>query len=288
MTRILLLSAVLGLLLTGISQADTPALGKEPAKKESAKKEPGKPIVVPFELLASGHMAVQVKVNGKGPYRLIFDTGAPTVLVNNKVAREAGLLDGVARPAFTVFGSMGEVKIKKLEVGDQSAEDVLAIVMDHPTVELISRVLGPIHGIVGFPFFARFKMTLDYEAKTVTLEPSDYKPPDVMKAMVAALTATGRGPIALAPAGQWGLVPSKEVGDEAYGVDIRTVIPGSAAARGGLKRGDRLLTLDGRWTDSVKDVFEAAAAIKPGTTVVLKIKRGGKEMSLNVTPAAGM
>jgi hypothetical protein len=244
--------------------------------------------VVPFELLASGHMAVLVKVNGKGPYRLIFDTGAPTVLVNNKLAREAGLLQGVPRPLFAPFGSMGEVKIKKLEVGDQPAEDVMAIVMDHPTVELIAKVVGPIHGIVGFPFFARFKMTLDYEAKTVTLEPNGYKPADVMKAMITALTSAGRGSVNLVPAGQWGLVPSKEVGDEADGVDIRSVIPGSAAARAGLKRGDRLLTLDGRWTDSVKDVFEAAATIKPGTTVVLKIKRGGKEMALNVTPANGM
>ena len=41
-----------------------------------------RPVSVPFELLKSGHMAVQVKVNGKGPYWLIFDTGAPTSLLN--------------------------------------------------------------------------------------------------------------------------------------------------------------------------------------------------------------
>ena len=39
------------------------------------------PATVPFEMLqkgklVSGHFTVQVKVNGKGPYRLIFDTGA--------------------------------------------------------------------------------------------------------------------------------------------------------------------------------------------------------------------
>src|SRR3979411_1214109 len=96
---------------------------------------PAKPITVPFELLKSGHMAVQVKVNGKGPYRLIFDTGAPITLLNNKVAKEGGRLRGMARPAFTFFGSMGETKIKTLEVGDVKAHDVAAIVMDHPTVK---------------------------------------------------------------------------------------------------------------------------------------------------------
>ena len=34
-------------------------------------------------------MVVNVKINGKGPYRLIFDTGAPFTLINNKIAKEA-------------------------------------------------------------------------------------------------------------------------------------------------------------------------------------------------------
>src|SRR3954463_14733071 len=82
------------------------------------------PVTVPFELLKTGHMAVMVKVNGKGPYRLIFDTGAPITLLNNKIAKEAGLLKDVPRPLFTLFGSMGEVKVKALQVGGQNAEDV--------------------------------------------------------------------------------------------------------------------------------------------------------------------
>src|SRR5262245_30565429 len=82
-----------------------------------SKSEPGQAVAVPFELLKSGHMAVQVKVNGKGPYRLIFDTGAPITLVNNKVAKAAGLLKNVQSPFFALFGSMGEVKIKDLQVG---------------------------------------------------------------------------------------------------------------------------------------------------------------------------
>ena len=129
--------------------------------------QPVKPIVVPFELLKSKHMAVQVMINGKGPYRLIFDTGVNRDhSLNNKIAKEAGLLKDTQRPLFTFFGNMGEVKVKELQVGDQKAKDVSAIVMDHPTVEAISKVFGPIDGIVGFPFFARFKMTLDYQAKT--------------------------------------------------------------------------------------------------------------------------
>jgi hypothetical protein len=272
------LSAVLVLvILTSSGWADTPA---KPAK-------PVKPVTVPFELLKSGHLAVMVKVNGKGPYKLIFDTGAPITLINNRVAREAGLLKGLPKPVFTMFGSMGEVKIKKLEVGEQAAEDVSAVVMDHPVLEQISRKLGRLDGIVGFAFFARFQVTLDYQAKKMTFVPNGYKPPDVMRGMMAALLA-GDTPKVLAPAGQWGLVAAKKTGDDKAGVDIKSVLPGSAADRGGLKAGDRLLTLDGRWTDSLPDLYRAAGYVKAGTPVIVRIKRGDKEMELKITPAEGM
>jgi hypothetical protein len=251
---------------------------------------PPRPVVVPFELLKTGHMAVMAKVNGKGPYRLIFDTGAPITLLNRKVAREAGLLKGVpAAPFGDLFGGATEAVIKELEVGSQKAGGVDAVVMDHPTVEAISRALGPIEGIVGFPFFARFKMTLDYQAKTLTFVPSAYKPPNVMRGLVMAIMAgSDDGPKVLAPAALWGILAQKAEGDEEAGVTVKDVLGGSAAATAGLKAGDRLLTLDGRWTDSLADLYAAAARVQPGTTAPLTLLRGGKELTLKVKPAAGL
>ena len=80
-----LISLMCGLCLTLPLLAEPPAV--KPIEKPAAK-----PVVVPFELLKSGHMAVMIKVNGKGPYRVIFDTGAPINLLNNKLAKETGLL----------------------------------------------------------------------------------------------------------------------------------------------------------------------------------------------------
>jgi membrane-associated protease RseP (regulator of RpoE activity) len=249
------------------------------------------PVTVPFELLKSGHMTVQVKVNGKGPYRLIFDTGAPITLVNNKIAKEAGLLKGMQQPLFSFFGNMGEVKIKELQVGGQKANDVATIVMDHPTVEAISQVFGPIDGIVGFPFFARFKMTLDYKAKTLTFVPNGFKPPDVMQAIITALstgvTGASDGPKVLSPAAQWGMLVHKDSDDESDGVPVTDVLPGSAAAAAGMKTGDRLLTLDGRWTDTIGDLYTAAGYVQAGKSAVVVVKRGSKEVSLKVKPTAG-
>src|SRR5262245_8607479 len=99
--------------------------------QDDKQKDTPKKFVVPFELIKTQHMVVSIKVNGKGPYRLVFDTGAPDSLVSNKVAKEAGLVGkGGGLP---IFGSRGAVKIKELELGDLKATDVSAMVLDHPT-----------------------------------------------------------------------------------------------------------------------------------------------------------
>ena len=63
------------------------------------------------------------------------------------------------------------------------AKNVSTMVLDHPTVQAIAAFVGPIEGILGFTFYARYKTSIDYEKKLITFEPSTYEPGDVMKAM---------------------------------------------------------------------------------------------------------
>jgi hypothetical protein len=251
------------------------------------------PVSVAFELLQTKHIAVKVKINGKGPYRVIFDTGAPVLLLNNKIAKESGVIEKNARrPLFSLFGAAGEAKIKTLELGNLKATNVPTIVMDHPTLELISQLLGPIEGIVGFPFFARYKMTIDYQAKQLTFVPNGYEPPDVMKAMMDTVMALAgdkpRPPTVLTPAAQWGVLLRKDEKDSEEGITIDKVLPGSAAAQAGLQASDRLLTLDGRWTDSLADAYRAAGLVKPGQSVPVMVRRAGREVELAVKPQSGL
>lgn len=256
-----------------------------------AQAPPGqKPIVVPFELLPSRHMAVQVTINGKGPYRLIFDTGAPINLLANKVAKDAGVLGkkpGVG--AFPLFGMMGGQTIKSFQVGGAKVEDVPAIVMDHPTVAALADAVGPLEGIVGFPFFARYAMTVDYQKKELTLVPNGYKPGDFMEGMMDMMmkaTEQKGEPKVAAPAGLWGFaVEASKDGDA--GVVVSEVHAKGPADVAGLKKGDRLLTMDGRWTDTAADVTLAATLVKPGREAMLAVKRDGKEIKVTVTPAKG-
>jgi hypothetical protein len=249
------------------------------------------PVKVPFELLKSRHMAVQVKVNGEGPFRLVFDTGAPITLLNNKVAKAAGVIPkDFKRPLFAPFGTLGQFKVRSLEVGGVKATDLQAVVMDHPTVDALAKVVGPLDGIVGLSFFGRYRVSIDYQAKEMTFVPTNFEPPDLMKNVMAAMLAGGKKPKArvLAPAGQWGFRVAKEAADEEAGVTVADVLPGGAADAAGLKAGDRLLVLDGRWTDTVHDCYAAAAHARPGTSARVLVRRDGKEVELTVKVRAGL
>jgi len=251
-----------------------------------------KSVTVPFELFKTKHMAINIKVNGKGPYRMVFDTGAPVILINNKLANEAGLIDKKNQPPFALFGAGGMAKIKMLEVGDVKVENLQATIMDHPYIDAMSQAFGPVYGIVGFPFFARYKMTIDYQAQKLTLTPNGFEPGDANEALLgtimAAMEGKDRPPKVVSPAGQWGFRVEKAAGDKEAGVVVKGVLDESPAAKGGLKTGDKLLTLDDRWTDTAIDTYLAASLVKPGTAVKLKVKRDGKEVELTVTPTTGL
>ena len=259
----------------------------EPSKK--LEKEPA-PIAVPFELLKSQHMVVNVKINGKGPYRLIFDTGAPFTLINNKIAKEAEVFPKDFKPPiFALFGSNGQFKIKALEIGDLKVDGTSAMVMDHPTVSAISKALGPIEGIVGFNVFAKHRMSLDYQKKEMTFVPVDYEPKDMMQAVMKMMLASGEKKAEVVGAGGLvGIQVDKADKDQEAGVNVKTVFANSPAAAAGLKVGDRLLTLDSRWTDTVVDCHQAAKGLRPGSQATATLLRDGKEITVKLKLGAGI
>ena len=158
--------------------------------------------VVPFEMLASNHMLVTAKINGKGPYRLIFDCGAPITLLSNKASESSGVVKkGAAKSIF--FAMRGEANVKTLEVGGLQAKDLPVIVLDHPTLTALSDYLRrPIDGIIGFTFFARYKTTIDYQKNVMTFEPVDYEVKDLMKDLPTKLAGPKVGASACSrPAG---------------------------------------------------------------------------------------
>lgn len=281
-----LLAVLLGL------AAAVPAVAQD---KKDPPKGDDKPIVVPIELLPSRHFVVKVSLDGNGPYRFILDTGAPLTIVNSRTAKAAGLTKKAGGGGLLgmLGGGPNQVSVPVMDIGGVKAEKTTAIVMDHPTVEAISEAFkkdsGPIEGLIGFPFFARYAMTVDYQKQELTFTPNGYKPGDYMADLTDSLMKMDEKnkPRVVKPAGVWGFEVGKEKGDEKDGVTVKAVYADGPAAKAGVKTGDRLLTVDGRWTDTVGDAAVATSLVKPGKGVAVVVLRDGKEVTMTVTPAVG-
>ncbi len=123
---------------------------------------------VPFELF-NNHIYVEVKLNGKGPFRVLCDTGGANI-VTPTLARELdlkseGALQG--RGVGEKSEDVGLVKIQSLGVGEATlANQVFAV---YP-MEAFSAVEGtPINGLIGYEVFKRFVARVDYEHHLITL-----------------------------------------------------------------------------------------------------------------------
>ena len=293
MLKYLLLGSLLVLtcvtLIRGHSLVRTPTVKAMPTLGDSGADEA--PVTVPFKMLPSNHIVVEGKINGKGPYRFIFDLGAPVTLVNGKTAEETGAIPKNAPRSF-MMGVRGEGQFGSFQLGDLQARDVPVIVMDHPALKALSGIIGrPLVGIVGYTFWAHYKMTIDYQARQMTFTPiENFEVRDLMKELPARLS----GPkisrtMILSPQSLWGIsVENSRDGLSRRGVPIVQVVPGSPADIAGCKSGDTLIAIDGRWTTSVADVYAAAQTITPGQRTAIVILREQTELEFSITPIDGI
>jgi PDZ domain/Aspartyl protease len=284
----------LGLAIAKSSLAFAPQVAPQsptqvPSPSTAKPDKAGTQSVVPFIMLPTNHMLVEARINDKGPYHLIFDLGAPITLLSNRVSEATGVIKAGAPRSF-LFGMRGEAEVSKLQVGELKAAKLPVIVLDHPVLAALEEMTGrQIDGLMGFTFFARYKTTIDYHAHQMTFAPIDYKVRDLMKELPERLMGpkVARRRV-IAPSGLWGFRLGEPTGGlDSPGVPIIEVYPGSAAARAGLKSGDVLITLDGRWTTSIVDVFHAAADIEPGRDAAVVIHRDGKDQVLTIRPSDG-
>ena len=124
-------------------------------------------VSLPFRLL-NNHIYIEAKVDGKGPYTFIVDTGGHTLL-SPRVASEVGLKvmgAGVSSGAGEGKSTTGYARYREIELGPVRLTDQPAFITNiyDRSIEGI-----PVDGMVGFELFARFAVRLDYGAKTMTI-----------------------------------------------------------------------------------------------------------------------
>ncbi|HZU45081.1 MAG TPA: aspartyl protease family protein [Terriglobales bacterium] len=124
--------------------------------------------VVPFELI-NNHIYVQVKLNDKGPFRLLCDTGGANI-ISPEAAKELGLKTEGAlqgRGVGEKSEDVGLTKIQTLQLGDATLNNQLFAVFPMESFASVEGVKE--QGLIGYEVFKRFIVKVDYEHHNLTL-----------------------------------------------------------------------------------------------------------------------
>jgi predicted aspartyl protease len=163
---------------SNIQKVTVTSVTHEPARAASAYARPTAPApggelvdravtdTVPFRLL-NNHVYVEAMVNGKGPYTFIVDTGGHTLL-SPRVVKEVGL-ESVGKSETAGAGektaTSGYARYKEIAIGKARLRDQVGFTIEiyEPSIEGIQ-----VDGMIGFEYFSRFAVRLDYGAQTMT------------------------------------------------------------------------------------------------------------------------
>lgn len=283
----LMLVASLGLMPLLAARGDD-----KPEKKADAKK-PEK-IEVPYRLTSTNHLMVRTKINGKGPFHLIVDTGAPAVFVTKNVAKKAGAdTDEKGWASFDTFELEGGLKVEKTR---GRVEDLVQVdgmnSMGLAGIEL--------HGVIGYNVLARYRIEYDLTSDRLLFEPLafDPPPPEKLKVKGGGGDIQSMGPMVKMMAAFLGIKPNFELVPRGFtGIEfeekdgkvlVKTVLAGSPAEKAGLKVGDHIERVKTASIDSEKDLARALAKAGIGTKWKFTIKRGDKAIELDVELGKGL
>ena len=134
-------------------------------------------VEVPF-VVRNGHLFVDVRLNGKGPFRMLFDTGGLNVLLPGAM-KTLGLAAEGALPGSGVGEAkqdVGLVKVDRMEIGGIAIDRQLFAAVD--LTRLMKRVEGvdDAAGIVGYELLKRFPARIDYaNSKLVFYRPETFR-----------------------------------------------------------------------------------------------------------------
>jgi hypothetical protein len=285
------LLAVALLSVSAVSGADDP-----PKKNEEIAKtdEIGKTYIVPYRLTAPKHIMIRAKLNGKGPFNFIMDTGAPAMFITEQLAEKVGV-----KPDKNHWGTLDKLDIEGgVPVGKTKVrvEDIFQL----KGMNGLGLAGVELHGMIGYDVLARYRMEIDLTQDKMkwtelkwTPEPPKSKggkggADGSLELMGALMQMLGKfmGAKAnpdVAPRGFLGLAleGAKDT------VSVKAVLENSPAAMAGVKPGDQITKVQGRTVETVDDVATHVNKLTAGKDVKLTIVRGKETMELKFKTGEG-
>ena len=124
-------------------------------------------LTVPFELI-NNHIYLEARIEGK-PVRILLDTGGANVLTP-AAAQALGLKaegEFQARGTGEKSESFGLARVQEVRVGDATVRDQVFFVLPLAQLDAVEGV--DFAGLLGFEFFRRFAVRIDYAGRRLTL-----------------------------------------------------------------------------------------------------------------------
>jgi predicted aspartyl protease len=112
-----------------------------------------------------GRIWAPVMIDGKGPYRLVLDTGASRSAVNAEVAGELGIpLD--ASPRLMLQGVTGHLAVPSIRVGSLSVGD---LTLSPVTLPIVTDALGGAEGVLGIEGLGDKRIYIDFLHDSISI-----------------------------------------------------------------------------------------------------------------------
>ncbi len=119
---------------------------------------------IPFNL-EENIILVKGNVNGRGPYTFIVDTGATETVITPSTAERIGI------PSMPWGSDQRVGTVESISLGEAMAKNLRVYIFDPPqalTLRLDSGI--DYQGILGFNFLSQFLISIDYQAKKISLD----------------------------------------------------------------------------------------------------------------------
>ncbi len=134
-------------------------------------------LAVPIEV-HEHHVILKARVNGRGPFNFVLDTGAGATTLDKAFAIQLGLKSQGQLGVQGVGGStdFGFVQVDSFDVGGAVMRGQRAVTVD---LSAIREAIGSdFAGILGYDFISRFVVTVDYAGGTLGLsDPAAFAAP---------------------------------------------------------------------------------------------------------------
>jgi serine protease DegQ len=254
---------------------------------------------VPYKLTETKHIQVRLKLNGKGPFNFILDTGAPAVFITKAVAKKIGLEEDK--------NGWGEFKSFEIE-GGLSVEKARCRVADLFQLDgMNSMGLAGVelNGVIGYELLARFRITYDMTLDKIAFVPlPDFTPPALVAPAGGGKKGNSQGgmdmlgPVMKTLAGMMGVKPNFTIKTSGFlgaefeegkdGLVVKSILRGSPADVGGLKKGDKLEGVKNGKSDVSSKLQAAINKAAIGDNIEVTVSRDGAKKTLTIELGKGL